>query len=420
MAHYLPRIVDEELREALSTAGAVLIEGTRGCGKTETGRAHSRSEALLDTDENALDLAEVAPSALLAGATPRLIDEWQLEPKLWNHVRRAVDERREPGQFILTGSATPPDETLRHSGAARLLRLRMRPMSLAETGASSGQVSLGNLLEGQEFTPQAATVSQTVEGLTSVLAKGGWPNMQTLEPQDAQRLLRSYLDDVARIDIPRLQGEDRRDTTRVRRTLSSLARNVATEVTLAAIATDVGGSDAPLRPETVADYLSLLERIFVIEPQPAWNPHLRSRDSVRKRPKMHFVDPALAVAGIGASPRSLLQDLNTLGLLFESLVVRDLRVYAQRSDGSVSHYRDSSNLEVDAIVEARDGRWIAVEVKLGASQVDAAAVSLRRFKGKIDERRTRGPSELVVVTVGDYAYRRADGVLVVPISMLGP
>ncbi len=244
--------------------------------------------------------------------------------------------------------------------------------------------------------------------------------MQSLAPRTAQRLLRSYLDDVAQIEVPKLQGEERRDTRLVRRTLSSLARNVATEATLVAIATDVGGAEGPLRSETISEYLSLLERIFLIEPQPAWNPHLRSKDSVRKRPKVHFVDPALAVAGLGTSPRGLLQDLNTLGLLFESLVVRDLRVYAQQSDGLVSHYRDSSNLEVDAIVEAREGSWLAVEVKLGASQVDASASSLVRFKGKIDERKTGEPAELIVVTIGNYSYRRADGELVVPVSMLGP
>lgn len=420
MARYLPRVVDAELTEALSIAGAVLIEGARGCGKTETGREHSRSEVLFDTDQNARALAELAPDALLAGATPRLLDEWQLEPALWDHVRREVDARRTPGQFILTGSATPPDDSLRHSGAGRILRLRMRPLSLFEAGAATGQVSLGKLLAGEELMPQAADNDLSVIDMAALLAKGGWPNMQSLEPSETQRLLRSYLDDVARIDVPRLEGQERRDVTLVRRTLTSLARHVATEATFAAIASDVAGGGDPPRTETVSEYLDLLERVFVIEMQPSWSPHLRSKARVRRRAKLHFVDPALAVAGLGASPEALIGDLNTLGLLFESLVVRDLRVYAQREGATVSHYRDSSNLEVDAIVQAVDGRWLAVEVKLGASQIEAAAASLTRFRDNIDTTKTRPPAGLVVVTVGGFAYTRPDGVMVVPLAMLGP
>lgn len=419
MLGYRKRIVDDELGGALQIAGAVLIEGARGCGKTETGRAHSSSEALLDTDPNARELARISPELLLSGATPRLIDEWQLEPSLWDHIRREVDRRREKGQFILTGSSTPADEGLRHSGAARVLRLRMRPMSLGETGASTGVVSLRSLLEG-ELHPGHDERAPSVQEVADILAQGGWPGMQGLAPAASQTLLRSYLDDIARIDIPRLEGEPRRDVTLVQRTLAALARHVGTEVTQAAIATDAGGSEGPLRSETVATYLDLLERLFVIEYQPSWAPHLRSRDKVRRRPKLHFVDPALAVAGLGASPASLLRDLRTFGLLFESLVVRDLRVYAQRADASVSHYRDSSNVEVDAIVQARDGRWVAVEVKLGPAQADAAAASLLAFRAKIDEAKTPPPSALVVITTGSYAFRRPDGVLVVPVTMLGP
>lgn len=420
MATYLSRVVDAELSEALNIAGAVLIEGARGCGKTETGREHSRSEALLDTDQSARALAELAPSALLDGATPRLLDEWQLAPALWDHVRRAVDDRRKPGQFILTGSSVPPDEALRHSGAGRILRIRMRPLSLFEAGASSGQVSLGELLAGEKLEPRAAENAVSVQDVAALLAKGGWPNMQPLEPAEAQRLLRSYLDDVARIDVPRLQGQERRDTNLIRRTLTSLARHVATEATVTAIASDVGGSAEPPRTETVSEYLALLERVFVVEMQPSWSPHLRSKARVRKRAKLHFVDPALAVAGLGASAEALMRDLNTFGLLFESLVIRDLRVYAQRSDAIVSHFRDSSNLEVDAIVEAVNGRWLAVEVKLGESQTDAAAASLLRFRETVDTTKTAAPAALVVVTMAGYAYTRPDGVHVVPLAMLGP
>lgn len=268
--------------------------------------------------------------------------------------------------------------------------------------------------------PQAADNDLSVIDMAALLAKGGWPNMQSLEPSETQRLLRSYLDDVARIDVPRLEGQERRDVTLVRRTLTSLARHVATEATFAAIASDVAGGGDPPRTETVSEYLDLLERVFVIEMQPSWSPHLRSKARVRRRAKLHFVDPALAVAGLGASPEALIGDLNTFGSLFESLVVRDLRVYAQREGATVSHYRDSSNLEVDAIVQAVDGRWLAVEVKLGASQIEAAAASLTRFRDNIDTTKTRPPAGLVVVTVGGFAYTRPDGVMVVPLAMLGP
>ena len=298
----------------------------------------------------------------------------------------------------------------------------MRPLSLWEAGISSGQVSIGELLAGESLAPQAARNFVSVSDYSSVLAKGGWPNMRSLEPEEAQLLLRSYLDDVARIDIPRLDGHDRRNVTLVRRTLTSLARHIATEASLRSIARDVGGSGEPPRAETISEYLDLLERVFVIEQQPSWSPHLRSRARVRRSAKLHFVDPALAVAGLGASPQSLMNDLNTFGLLFESLAVRDLRVYGQRAGASVSHYRDSSDLEVDAIIEAPDGRWLAAEVKLGGTekQLESAAASLVRFRENLDLTRTRPPEALVVVSVGEYAFTRLDGVLVVPLAMLGP
>ncbi len=419
MGTYLERIVDTELNSALKGAGAVLIEGPRGCGKTATGRRHAASEVLLDTDENALMLASVDPAAVLDGATPRLIDEWQLEPKLWNHVRRAIDDRQRRGQFILTGSATPPDDALRHSGAGRVLRLRMRTLSLAESGHSTAQVSLKDLLAGKRLGAQRSDTAPSIQQLAETIARGGWPAMRELEIRQATRLLRSYLDDIARIDLPKLEGQARRDPELVRRTLTSLARHSATEVTYATIAADVGEPGAPARSETISEYISLLERIFVIERQPAWGPHLRSRDVVRQRPRLHFVDPALAVAGMGGSPERLLADLNTMGLLFESLVIRDLRIYGQRLDARVSHYRDSAGAEVDAIITAPDGSWMAAEVKLGAGQVDTAAASLRRFAEKVDPMRTPGLAALAVITTGGYAYRREDGVWVVPITMLG-
>jgi predicted AAA+ superfamily ATPase len=417
---YKPRIIDAEVASALGVAGAVLLEGPRGCGKTETGRFHADSEVLLDTDENAQQLAGIDPKAVLEGSTPRLIDEWQLEPRLWNHVRRTVDERRARGQFILTGSATPSEDDLRHSGAARILRLRMRTMSLSESGHSTAQVSLADLLDGVPLSSQRSALGRSVTDLASIVCRGGWPAMLNLSPEEAQRLLRSYLDDIVRIDLPKLEGDTRRDTIRVRRTLTSLARHSATEVTYAAIAADVSEPDRPARPETISQYLDLLERMFVIERQPSWGPHLRSRAVIRKQPKLHYVDPALAVAGIRGSPAGLLSDLKTFGFLFESLVARDLRVYGQALDARLMHYRDSSGTEVDDIVALPDGRWLAAEVKLGTNQIDAAAASLLAFVGKLDVTRTTEPAALVIFTTGEYAYERPDGVKVVPITMLGP
>lgn len=420
MEDYRSRIIDAEISDALNIAGAVLIEGPRGSGKTQTGRFHSFSEVLLDTDENALALAGLDPEAVLQGATPRLIDEWQLEPRLWNHVRRTVDDRRAKGQFILTGSATPSDDELKHSGAARILRLRMRTMSLAEAGYSSAQVSLKALIEGEPFEPRQNTGSVAVSDIAELVCRGGWPAMQDLTADQAQQLLRSYLDDVVRIDLPKLEQDQRRDKNRVRRTLRSIARHTATEVSYAALAADVSEPSSPVRPETVSLYLDLLDRVFVTERQPSWGPHLRSRDSIRKQAKLHFTDPALAVAGIRGSPESLLADLNYFGFLFESLVARDLRVYSQRLGAQLLHYRDSSGAEVDQILTLDDGRWLAAEVRLGPRYADAAAESLLRFVGKLDPSRTPPPTALLVITTGNYAFVRPDGVTVVPITMLGP
>lgn len=324
------------------------------------------------------------------------------------------------GQFILTGSATPSDDQLDHSGAARILRLRMRTLALAESGNSTAEVSLADLLKGKQLPATRSETKSSLLELIEIVCRGGWPAMRNLELRDAMRLLRSYLDDVARIDLPKLEGHSRRDSELVRRTLSSLARHVSTEVTHATIAEDVGQPGAPVRIETISEYVSLLERVFVVERQPSWGPHLRSRDVVRRSPRMHFVDPALAVAGLGASPEKLLSDLNTFGQLFESLVVRDLRIYAQAADATVSHYRDSGGTEVDAIVSAPDGTWLAAEVKLGQAQADAAAESLHKFSKKLDHERSPGLAALVIITTGEYAYRREDGILVVPITMLGP
>lgn len=415
---YQARVVDEELRQRLRTSGAVLVEGPKACGKTETARQVVASEVLLDVDEGARAAVAVDPSLVLAGDTPRLIDEWQVEPRIWNHVRRAVDERRKPGQFVLAGSAVPADDATRHSGAGRLSRLRMRPMSLFESGLSDGSISLRALLEGGRA--ESGDRGVALADLTEAIARGGWPALQELRGDAAMESIADYLEDVCRTDINRVDGVHR-DPTRVRRLLRSLARNVATHVTMTTLAADTTESgDNPLKKHTVGEYLSALQRLFVIEDQSPWEPHLRSRSILRKSPKRHFVDPSLAASALGADPPALLRDLNLLGFLFESLVVRDLRIYSQARRGEVGQFLDNKGLEVDAIVES-DGRWGAFEVKLGGENpIEEAAASLLKFASEIDTLRSGEPSALGVIVAGGYGYAREDGVQVIPITALGP
>lgn len=417
---YRPRVIDAAVERSLGAVGAVLIEGVRACGKTETGAHHSRSVVRFDTDDAARELAELAPERVLRGAVPRLLDEWQLVPKIWNHVRRAVDDRKAPGQFILAGSARPADDVTRHSGAGRILRLRMRPMSLLESGRSTGGVSLKALVDGG--IADGVSLLE-ISDLADVLCLGGWPGLQRMTPDAAQDVLRSYLDDVARVDMPALDGRQR-DSARIRRVLAAYARHVATPAAIRTITADAMGADRPegesVHPTTTSDYLTVLERVMVVEEQKSWGPHLRSRDVVRKASIRHFVDPSLAVAAMGGSPDRLLGDPRAFGLLFESLVIRDLRVYTQPFDGEVLHYRDAAGAEADAIIQLRDGRWAAIEVKLGESRVEEAVTSLERLVAKIDTARAGEPVARIVITGGRYAYTRPDGVHVVPLGCLAP
>ena len=301
-------------------------------------------------------MTDIALGTVLAGAVPRLIDEWQIEPAIWNHIRRAIDDRAQPGQFILTGSAVPADDITRHTGAARMTRLRMRPMSLHETGHSTGTISLKALL-ASSFGP-CSDPGLTIQDVATRVAVGGWPSHQVLTHPQALQAMRGYLDEIRRVDIDRVDNV-RRDPDRVGRLLASLARNVATSVSISALARDTGGTDGPLKDDTVREYLAALDRLMIIEDQPAWAPHLRSRSILRTAPKRHFVDPALAVAALRATPVRLLHEIEWFGFLFESLVVRDLRIYAQANDAMVRHYRDNTGLEVDAIVETAAGVWAA-------------------------------------------------------------
>ena len=414
---YRRRVVDSELAERLNATGAVVIEGPRACGKTTTAREIAASEARLDVDDVARRLARLEPARVLVGDAPRLIDEWQLEPAVWNHVRRAVDDRGLPGQFILTGSAIPADDATRHTGAGRLTRLRMRPFSLFELGHSSGEVSLAGLLDGAR--PAAGRTVIALDDLAELICVGGWPVNLGRTTDLALRANRDHLDEIRRLDIA--NGDDkRRDPVRVGMLLRSLARNVATPAATATLASDTGEGVSAIKEHTAAAYLRVLERIMIVENQPAWPTHLRSRSVLRRKPIRHLADPSLAVAAVRATPARLLRDLDFLGLLFESMVIRDLRVYAQAADAEVFHYREKAGLEVDAIVQGNDGRWGAFEIKLGEGRADEAADNLLRLAQKVDRDRMGKPAALGVIVSSGYGYTREDGVSVIPIGALGP
>lgn len=415
-ASYRPRVADSQLRRALQSAPAVLIEGPRACGKTWTGGHAARSAVMLDAQEAAALTSAMARQMLLEGLKPKLLDEYHLAPDLWNPIRRAADELAQPGRFILTGSAVPPDSATRHTGAGRVRRVRMRPMSLAESGESTAQVSLGALFDSGEV---AAAAPASEPDIFDLACRGGWPALVHLSGTEAQPALRDYLDDLCRADIDHVDAV-RRDPTGVARLLESLSRNIATSASFRVLADDM----AQVRPadsRTVAAYLSALERLFIVENLTPWPVDLRSRAHLVSTPKRYLVDPSLAVAALRSSRPRLLADPRGFGNLFEALVMRDLRVYADASDARLFYYRDNTGLEVDAIIERSDGRWIAAEIKLGGGDgPDKAAAALLRLQGKVDLDKTGEPARLLVITAGGYAYERSDGVTVAPITTLGP
>jgi len=415
---YLSRIADKALDIALEASGAVLIEGPKWCGKTRTAEEKAASALYMQDPDNAasyMKAADTKPSLLLNGNTPRLIDEWQMAPVLWDAVRFAIDRRRAAGQFILTGSAVPKDNAVSHTGTGRISRLLMRPMSLFESLESNGTISLKALFNktarGEGFS------SLTIEGLAFALARGGWPASVGQKKAAALRQVYDYVDAVINIDVSRVDDVEK-NPARVRSLMRSLARNVSTPASIVTIKDDIAANEETVSDKTIAAYLNALRRIFVVEDLPAWNPAMRSKTSLRTSAKRHFIDPSIAAAVLRASPDSLLEDFNTFGLLFESMCIRDLRVYAQAIDGEVFHYRDKSGLEADAIVHLKDGRWGAVEVKMGAKETEKAAENLKILCNKINIRKMKEPSFLMVLTATELAYRRDDGVYIVPIGCL--
>lgn len=422
--HYRPRIVDEELRRRLESKGAVLIEGPKWCGKTTTASQLAASILRMDdpaTAEQSLSMALLNIGRLLEGDVPRLIDEWQRAPKLWDAIRYEVDRRSAMGQFILTGSAVPaPDAQMEasHSGTGRIAWMSMRPMSLWESGDSSGEVSLKELFGAPEDIQGRGTLD--LQQALFLICRGGWPLAVELEGEAALEQAFDYVDAIVHRDINMADGIQK-NPDRVRRVLRSYARHQAQQVPYSTISADIASNEADgVSDDTVSIYAAALRRIFAIEDMPAWNPNLRSKAAIRTSDTRFFVDPSLAAASLGTGPEGLMDDLETAGLLFETLVARDLRVYAQALHGEVRHYRDSNGLECDAVVCLRDGSFGLIEVKLGGnSLIEEGASSLKALAAVLDTRRMRAPSfSMVVTAIGDYAYRRNDGIYVVPVSCL--
>lgn len=420
---YEPRVLDELIYENMEDFGAVCIEGPKYCGKTWTARSLSNSEICLLDTEGAFqnqELARLSPHQALQGSHPRLIDEWQEVPSLWDAVRNAVDRTGKQDTFILTGSAVPRKAKPHHSGVGRIEKIRMRPMTLFEAGKSSGAVSLQALFDGQK--PDGSPLAVTLENLCDFVIRGGWPAVQNMELRRASRLARSYVRQVSEDDLSRVD-DVARDPQKISRLLHSLARNAEQSTTTKTMIRDMtaNASNEALSKETVDDYLQALRRIFVIEEIPGWSPNLRSSIRINKRPKYHYVDPSLPAAILGATPQKLLGDLNAFGFLFECLCLRDLLVYAEVAEAQVRYYRDNTDLEVDAIIESYDGKWAALEIKLGHSQADLAANNLLRLKTKMEAAGTESPAFLAVVEgLGQSAYVRDDGVYVIPITCLAP
>ena len=421
-AKYKPRIADRLLARKLAGKGAVLVEGPKWCGKTTTAQQQAKSLLNLGDSEvlvQSLRMMEISPKTLLQGETPRLVDEWQTIPPLWDSIRSEVDQRGEFAQFILTGSSVLPQaNATTHSGTGRFAHIKMRPMSLYESGESTGSVSLGALFDGSTFEPQPCELD--LQKIAYLTCRGGWPQATLTEGDIALDQAFDYLDAVTERDIQRVDGV-KRSPGRAKLLLRSYARNVSQQVSYGTIKADMLSNDSKtLDEDTVANYIKALKQLFVIEDLAAWNPNIRSKSAIRTSDTRHFVDPSIGTAALGLGPNDLINDLNAFGLLFEDLAVRDLRVFAEALDGKLYHYRDSSGLECDTVLHRRNGSYALIEVKLGGAKlIDEGVASLNSLAAAIDTDRMHKPSFMMVLTaVGPYAYQRKDGIFVVPIGCL--
>ena len=421
MKKYLPRIADKLLEDRLNAKGAVLIEGPKWCGKTTTAKQMANSFISMDKPDMANQykkMAELSPSTLLEGATPRLIDEWQIAPNLWNAVRYEVDNRDEFGQFILTGSAVPHEfDDSMHTGTGRISRMVMRPMSLYESRESSGEVSLTELFKGDNIS---STNNANLEEISFLICRGGWPKSIDLDEKPALFQAIDYFDAVVSTDISRVDSV-KRDKEKAKRLLRSYARHVGTQSPLETLRQDIlSNQEDTFNQVTLYSYIDALKKIFVIEDSPAWNPNLRSKTSIRTTETRYFSDPSIATAALGIGPKDLIADLETMGFLFENLCIRDLRIYTDYLDGTVYHYRDKSGLECDAVIHLRNGSYGLIEIKLGGDKlIEDGAKTLKELESKIDTDNMAKPSFMAVLcAVAPFAYKREDGVYVIPITSL--
>ncbi len=423
MENYKPRLVDKTLQRKLKGKGAVLIQGPKWCGKTTTAEQMAKSILYMskpDDVKSNLIAADINPSKLLEGDIPRLIDEWQIAPKLWDAVRFEVDHRKGMGQFILTGSAVPPDDDeIFHTGTGRFAWIKMRPMSLFESGESSGEISLKAMFDQPEQI-LAENKIDNIDKLAFLICRGGWPGAIDMEDEIALDQAFDYYDAIVNTDISRVDNV-KRDSERAKRLMKSYARHQGTQTAYTVLRDDILANDAEnLTEDTVYSYTNALRKIFVIEDMPAWNPNLRSKTAIRTSDTRYFTDPSIATASLGLGPNDLVKDLNTMGLFFETMCIRDLRVYAESIDGEVYHYRDKTGLECDAVIHLRNGSFGLIEIKLGGDHlIEEGAENLKKFSKKIDTSKMKAPSFMMVLTgTGKYAYRREDGVYVVPVGCL--
>ncbi|MDR0941367.1 MAG: DUF4143 domain-containing protein [Bacteroidales bacterium] len=414
---YLKRIIEDEFMGNLAAAGAVLIKGPKSCGKTEMARQFAKSILQVDRDTQVPIAMAINPAMLLQGNTPRLIDEWQEQPVLWNYVRHEVDDRQQKGQFILTGSANPSDDVRLHSGAGRFTTVQMDTMSWQELGFSTGKFSMSDLLQGNTIDAFHEAVS--LDFIIERMIIGGFPTVLNESVENAQRISKGYIDLLAEVDMSRVSNT-KRDPLKVRALLRSLARNVATMVENSTLEKDIKMAEKDgVSRNTITDYLDALARLMILYEQPAFNPHIRSSASLRKSPKRHLCDVSLAIAALGLNKVTLLNDLQYTGFLFESMATHELKIYANANDATLFHYRDSYNVEIDAIAQKRNGDYAAFEIKLGTGFIDEAVENLKKFEQNIDTTRMNLPKSLNVITGTGMSYRRPDGINVISLAALG-
>ena len=414
---YIRRLIEDELVEKLAASGALLIKGPKSCGKTATAKQYAKSVLEMDRDPQVPVMMGTNPKLLLTGNTPRLIDEWQEQPEIWNYVRHEVDDRKLKGQFILTGSANPADNAKLHSGAGRFTVMQMDTMSWQELGYSTGTIKLNELLKGKANPNYETAIS--LELIIELMCIGGWPTLISETEKNALNMNRSYVDLLCEVDINRVTGV-KRDPQKVRSLLKSLARNVATLVDNQTLEKDVKTNERnELSRNTLSNYLDALSRLMILYEQPAFNPHIRSSASLRKSPKRHLCDTSLAIAALGLTKESLIKDIKYTGFLFESLAIHELNVYAKANDAQVFHYSDSYGYEVDAIVQKRNGDYAAFEIKLGVGFIDEAAENLKKFRSNIDTSKMDLPKTLNIITGTGMSYLRPDGIQVISLASLG-